>query len=81
MTDRSFAIQIDDGGAVNNLASATATVTIGTVNHAPTTADASPSGAEDGGAIAITLSGGATLTGRWHRSRSSACQMNGSVIH
>ena len=56
-TDRSFAFQIDDGGVVNNLANATATVTIGTVNHAPTTADTSASGAEDGGAIAIVLSG------------------------
>ena len=56
-TDRSFALQIDDGGVVNNLATATATVTIGTVNHAPTTADTSASGAEDGGAIAIVLSG------------------------
>ena len=56
-TDRSFAFQIDDGGVVNNLATATATVTIGTVNHAPTTADTSASGAEDGGAIAIVLSG------------------------
>ena len=44
-TDRSFAFQIDDGGVVNNLANATATVTIGTVNHAPTTADTSASGA------------------------------------
>ena len=42
---------------MNNLATATATVTIGTVNHAPTTADTSASGAEDGGAIAIVLSG------------------------
>ena len=32
-------------------------MTIGTVNHAPTTADTSASGAEDGGAIAIVLSG------------------------
>src|SRR5262249_44379583 len=34
-TDRTFSIEVDDGGGVNNTASATATVTVGAVNHAP----------------------------------------------
>src|SRR6185437_12472723 len=34
-TDRSFTVQVDDGGGVNNLANATATVTVGSINHAP----------------------------------------------
>ena len=34
-TDRAFSIQVDDGGGANNLAGATATVTVGSVNHAP----------------------------------------------
>jgi Ca2+-binding RTX toxin-like protein len=33
--DRIFVFQVDDGGGVNNIASATATVTLGAVNHAP----------------------------------------------
>ena len=33
--DRVFTFQVNDDGGVNNTASATATVTVGTVNHAP----------------------------------------------
>ena len=49
-TDRTFSIQVDDGGGVNNLASATATVTVGSVNHAPqvTVPGTSVTVAEDG---------------------------------
>ena len=34
-TDRTFSIQVDDGAGANNLTNATATLTVGSVNHAP----------------------------------------------
>ena len=59
-TDRTFSFQVDDGGGANNLASATATVTVGAVNHAPqvTVPGTSVTVAEDGSLPLI----GATAT-------------------
>src|SRR5262249_2074180 len=59
-TDRTFSIQVDDGGGLNNLANATATVTVGSVNHAPqvTVPGTSVTIAEDG-SLPLT---GATAT-------------------
>ena len=68
-TDRTFSIQVDDGGGVNNLANATATVTVGSVNHAPqvTVPGTSVTVNEDGslnltGATATDVDSADTLT-------------------
>ena len=68
-SDRTFSIQVDDGGVTNNTASATATVTVGSVNHAPivTVPGTSVAVGEDGvlnltGATATDLDNGDVLT-------------------
>ncbi len=59
-TARTFSFQVDDGGGANNTASATATVTIGAVNHAPQVTVPSPSAAvNEDGSLNLT---GATVT-------------------
>ena len=68
-SDRTFSVQVDDGGVTNNTASATATVTVGSVNHAPivTVPGTSVAVGEDGilnltGATATDLDNGDVLT-------------------
>ena len=68
-SDRTFSVQVDDGGATNNTGSATATVTVGGINHAPTVTVPGISAAvnEDGvlnltGATATDLDNGDVLT-------------------
>ena len=68
-SDRVFTFQVNDGAGANNLASATATVTVGSVNHAPqvTVPNTSASLNEDGslnltGATVADIDSGDVLT-------------------